>query len=395
MTSNDKIRKNIKNKLVYFWRTDNNKISIVRDILVAFLLVLIILTALWTYTGQWLGAPMVAIESGSMMHLDEPYGRIGTINAGDMVLLVKVNKRSEISTYIDKDSDNQYYGKYGDVIVYRPYGDVNRDQIIHRAMCWVDYDDEYGTYTVEGYGVINQTSITIPELGLNKYVVSRNPHSGYITKGDNPVTNDRADQAPGGICNEPIKLEWVSGKARGELPWIGTLNLLFNDIIGGKNTIGNVQTDCISCLILLLEFLIFIPISLDAKSHYKFRKEQLLGVKKNPQFEINNIGSSQQKITDRSLLESLASVLIVYWMAFILLIIIYMFFIVGFIGLVIHFIFGILVHIMFLYIFNISGRLLKTGDLRNWLILVIFTGPIGMTIFYFVQLNRLKIIKKF
>jgi hypothetical protein len=262
-------------------------------------------------------------------------------------------------------------------------------------MCWVDYNEEYGTYTVEGYDVINQTSITIPELGLNKYVVTRNPHSGYITKGDNPVTNDRADQAPGGICSEPIKLEWVSGKARGELPWIGTLNLLFNDIIGSKNTIGNVQTDCISCLILLLEFLIFIPISLDAKSHYRFRKEQLLGVKNKQPYQMNNEGSLPQQINDKSLLESVASIMIIYWMAFILLIVIYLFFIVGFIGLVIHFIFGILVHIMFLYIFNISGKLMRTWDLRKWLIITIFTGPIGMTIFYFVQLNRLKIIKKY
>ena len=258
MNSNDSNLKKIKNKFIYFWKTENNKISIIRDIIIAFLLVLIILTALWTYTGQWFGAPMVAIESGSMMHLDEPYGRIGTIDAGDMVLLVKIDKRSDISTYIEKDPDNYHYSMHGDVIVYRPYGDENRDQIIHRAMCWVDYNEEYGTYTVEGYGVENETSITIPELGLNKYVVQKNPHSGYITKGDNPVTNDRADQAPGGICNEPIKLEWVSGKARGELPWIGTLNLLFNDIIGGKNTIGNVPSDSISCLIILLEFLIFI-----------------------------------------------------------------------------------------------------------------------------------------
>ena len=92
MNSSNKKMKKIKNKLVYFWKTDNNKISIVRDILVAFLLVLIILSALWVYTGQWFGAPMVAIESGSMMHLDEPYGRIGTINAGDMVLIQMIRE---------------------------------------------------------------------------------------------------------------------------------------------------------------------------------------------------------------------------------------------------------------------------------------------------------------
>jgi len=82
------------------------------------------------------------------MHEDEPFGRFGTIDAGDMVFLVKTNKKSDIVTFIDKDTDNFFYGKYGDVIIYRPYGNEEKDQIIHRAMCWVEYNDEYDTYTV-------------------------------------------------------------------------------------------------------------------------------------------------------------------------------------------------------------------------------------------------------
>jgi signal peptidase len=255
-----------------FWRSDDNKISLVRDVVVALLLVLIILTALWTYTGQWFGAPMVAIESGSMMHQEEPFGRFGTINAGDMVLLVKVDKKGEIATQIEKDSNNYYYGDYGDVIVYRPYGNENRDQIIHRAMCWIEYNEIEESFTVEGYDIYNESTITIPQLGLNNYRPNP-PHSGYITKGDNPVTNDRADQSPGGICDQPIKVEWVSGKARGELPWIGTLNLLFNDITSGKNTLGNVPQDCIISLVILIIILISIPISLDIYGYYKDKKK--------------------------------------------------------------------------------------------------------------------------
>jgi signal peptidase len=271
--NNKDIFKKFKQKFFKFWRSDDSKISLVRDVIVALILVLIILTALWAYTGQWFGTPMVAIESGSMMHLNEPFGRFGTINAGDMVLLVKVGSRSNIVTQIDRDPNNYYYGDFGDVIVYRPYGDENRDQIIHRVMCWIEYNEEYGTFTVEGYNVINKTSITIDELGLKNYIPNP-PHSGYITKGDNPITNDRADQSPGGICDQPIKLEWISGKARGELPWIGTLNLLFNDIISGKSTLGNVPQDCIICLIILISVLISIPISLDLYSYYKDKVKQ-------------------------------------------------------------------------------------------------------------------------
>jgi signal peptidase len=263
-------------KFMKFWRSENSKISLIRDVLVAFLLVFIILLALWTYTGQWFGAPMVAIESGSMMHPDEPFGRIGTIDAGDMVFLVKVNKKADVVANALKDSDTYQYWDYGDVIVYRPYGDESRDQIIHRAMAWVEYNEQYKTFTVEGYEEenTNVTSITIPELNLNSYI-PKNPHSGFITKGDNPYTNPTTDQE-GGICDELIKVEWISGKARGELPWIGTLNLIFNDIIGGKSTLQNVPSDSITCLIILIVVIVSIPISFDVYGYFKEKKKQSL-----------------------------------------------------------------------------------------------------------------------
>jgi len=275
------IFKKFKENFLKFWRSGNTKISLVRDVFIALLLVLIILSALWAYTGQWFGTPMVAIESGSMMHENEPFGRHGTIDAGDMVFLVKVNSKNDLVTQIEKDSDNYHYGDYGDVIVYRPYGDPNQDQIIHRAMCWVEYNAEYETYTVEGYGIYNETSVTIPEIGLSGWTHPRSinnkpvePHSGYFTKGDNPRTNTEVDQASKQICLEPIKVEWISGKARCELPWIGTLNLLFNDIISGRGTVGNVPSDSLICLVILIAILISIPITLDLYGYYKEKKEE-------------------------------------------------------------------------------------------------------------------------
>jgi signal peptidase len=276
--------KDIKKLFLRFWRSDNEKISLLRDIIVALLVVLLILTILWSYTGQWFDAPMVAIESGSMMHRDEPFGRLGTIDAGDMVLLVKVNARDDILTrgYLYSgemakgDGGYQSYGDYGDVIIYRKYGNTDEDQIIHRAMCWIEYHKEYNTYSVDEWGIDNESSITISELGLNQYKPS---HSGFITKGDNPITNDRCDQA-GGICNEPIKPEWITGKARFELPWIGTINLLFNDLISGslwdsrkEATIYNVPSDSIICLIILIVVLVSIPVILDIYDYYKKNKK--------------------------------------------------------------------------------------------------------------------------
>jgi len=272
---------NIKKFFNNFWHSDNEKISILRDVIVAFLVVFILLMILWSYTGQWFGAPMVAIESGSMMHLDEEFGRVGYIDAGDMVLLVKVNEKSDVLTRGSslggeeaKGLDGyKSYGDFGDVIIYKKYGKTDEDQIIHRAICWIEYNEDK-TYSVLEYGIENANSVTIKEIGLNNY---KPLHSGFITQGDNPITNDRCDQA-GGICGDPIKPEWITGKARFELPWIGTINLLFNDIISGsfwnnnEITIFNVPTDSIICLIILLIIIISIPILLDVYD-YKKRKQ--------------------------------------------------------------------------------------------------------------------------
>jgi signal peptidase len=269
--------KRIKELFFKFWRSESGKIALLRDVFVAVIAVLIIVTALWAYTGQWFGVPMVAIETGSMMHPDEPFGRLGTIDPGDMVLLVKVNAKSDVVTYIDAKNlgrdDLKTYGDYGDVIVYRPMGNFDVTQIIHRTMCWVEYDEKYGTYTVEGYDIINETSINIPELDVTAY---RPSHSGFITKGDNNAYTDQT----GGICNQPIKIEWTSGKARSELPWIGTINLFFNDLTSGGFwndevgvTIYNVPSDSLTCLIILIVVLISIPIILDFYDYYRLKKK--------------------------------------------------------------------------------------------------------------------------
>lgn len=287
----------VKNLFFRFWKNEDPKISLIRDVFVAFLIVLVIVSALWAYTGQWLGSPMVAIESGSMMHNDEPFGRLGTIDAGDMVLLVKVNTKEDVlprgsdikGPFASKSPGDYHYGEYGDVVVYRPYGDPDRDQIIHRAMCWVEYHEEYGTYTVEEYGIYNETSLggsslvgnrkIKEDLGLSNY---RPSNSGFITKGDNPNTNPTCDQE-GGICTDPIKVEWISGKARCELPWIGTINLFFNDIFSQKNTLANVPGDSKFCLIVLIVVLISIPVTLDLNTHFKSKKQKPINVDSNPE----------------------------------------------------------------------------------------------------------------
>ena len=260
-----------------FWKSEDEKISLVRDIIVALLAVLLVLIILWTYTGQWFAAPMVAIESGSMEHPDSPFGRYGTIDAGDMVLVVNVDSHDDLIAHGENfggaqalgDPDNFYYNDWGDVIIYKPLGRDDVSQIIHRLMCWVDVYEEDGQkrFTIEDYGVINVSTINIPELGLRNSKPAWT-HSGYLTKGDN---NNVIDQISD-ICPQPVKLSWITGKARLEIPWLGTINLLFEDILNGKNTVSNVHEDSIISLAIVIAILIAIPILLDLRDHFKNKR---------------------------------------------------------------------------------------------------------------------------
>ena len=272
-----------------FWKSDNKNISLIRDIVVALLAVLVVLLLLWTYTGQWFTAPIVAIESGSMEHTpptfstNPPFGRLGTIDAGDMVLVQKVYTRDDVVVRGGNFGGAQAkqccetYGDYGDVIIYLPDGDTTQTPIIHRAMCWVDVEINNGqrTYTIKEYGIVNETSIgPIPELGLFSKKTPDWSHSGFLTKGDH---NDQFDNLPnGGVhkSTQPIKIEWISGKARLEIPWFGTINLFFSDLMNGTDNIGNVHEDCLISLGVIIAILISIPIVLDIKDYLKHKKEE-------------------------------------------------------------------------------------------------------------------------
>jgi signal peptidase len=265
----------IKEKFIRFWKSDNDKVAIIRDVVVALIAVFVILMILWGYTGQWFAAPMVAIESGSMEHPNSPFGRLGTIDAGDMVLVQKVTKRSDIIPHggpisgAEAQNGWRTYEDYGDVIIYKPLGHTDVSQIIHRAMCWVDVYNNNGqiTYTIVDYGIYNATSLNIPELGL----YNRDPqwtHSGFLTKGDN---NDVIDEITD-ICPEPVKVEWISGKARFEIPWLGAINLFFEDLLHGTHTVSNVHEDSLICLGIVIAVLVSIPILLDVREYLKKKK---------------------------------------------------------------------------------------------------------------------------
>ncbi|MBU3901800.1 MAG: S26 family signal peptidase [Candidatus Thermoplasmatota archaeon] len=251
-------------------------LPVVKDVLTAVIVILIIVAAMFAYTGVW--PPMVVIESGSMMHDDSSYGKIGAIDPGDFTFVKKVNGRNDVITYYQGEKTGyKTYSDYGDVIVYVKNG-VGGTPVIHRAMCWVEVNitDNETFYDVPELDYYHLSAITIVELNLHNYNPNVN-HSGFLTKGD---ANNGCDQdSSAGIEDELgrkvgiVKLEWIIGKARGEIPWFGGIKLSVDDWSGGTNNAGNVAQDCWVMLGISILILFTLPIAAD----YSF---QLLSVKK-------------------------------------------------------------------------------------------------------------------
>jgi signal peptidase I len=180
-----------------FWKTDNYWLALLRDIIVAFLVVAVILSIVYWYSGSV--NPLVAVQSGSM----EPH-----INIGDVVFNRGLNRVSVVTYNDGKATNYQSFGNYGDVIVYRPNGDEHATPIIHRAMYLVKAGDP----------LPNNQGTAI--------------HDGYITKGDHNQDYDQPLLFGGMPSVEPVKPEWIIGVSQQPaIPWIGNLRLALPAVI--------------------------------------------------------------------------------------------------------------------------------------------------------------------
>jgi signal peptidase I len=221
-----------------------------RDGLVLIAVFAVLLGGLFLYTGTW--PPAVIVESSSMMHADNevPYGRFGTIDPGDLVLVKSIDSPEDVLTLVENGPT--HYGKPGDVVVYFPNNNrgPGTTPIIHRAVAYVEIrgSGEDVMYRVrwdpakdcEGgatkdpadarWCVYGQDGVYIPSVPVARLGSStQNPqpykpdHTGFLTKGDNPVSNRNIDQVSG--LATTVQLSWVEGKGRGELPWLGLIKL--------------------------------------------------------------------------------------------------------------------------------------------------------------------------
>lgn len=164
--------------------------GLIYDVASSVAIVAVIAAALYLYAGMW--PPMVSVNGISMYpHMEN----------GDLVFIQGLN-RGDIQTYeASMNTSYKMYESYGDVIVYKPFGDPTRPLVIHRAIQYV----EKGEPMWDGG----------PPA----------PDAGYITLGDN--NRGVYDQmAPSISYGEPVKKEWILGIARFKLPYLGYLRSL-------------------------------------------------------------------------------------------------------------------------------------------------------------------------
>ncbi len=181
--------------LAAFRESDNRVVSLARDLLWVVVVVGGIALALYLFAGTW--PAVVTIESESMV----PH-----MNVGDLVLVVDEDRFGGLTTWVEgQHTGYSSFGDYGDVIVYRPNGADSVHPIIHRAMTYVD-------------------TAAVEESGLAQFYAD--PHGGYITRGDNNPYIDQGNlRIPGVGVIEPVRKEWIVGKALIAVPLVGYLPL--------------------------------------------------------------------------------------------------------------------------------------------------------------------------
>jgi signal peptidase len=170
--------------------SDDTPFSIARDIIWVIGVVGGIALLLFLVSGTW--PAVVAVESESM---------VPNMQVGDLVFVVAPDRFGDLTTW--EEGEQTGYARfaafpdlggnipYGDVIIYQPNGVSTVHPIIHRALYW--YEGE--------------------------------PHDGYITKGDNNPVSDQDGYYTGIGAIEPVKKEWVIGKALFAIPYIGYIPL--------------------------------------------------------------------------------------------------------------------------------------------------------------------------
>ncbi len=178
--------------------SDDRWASLARDLIWVVGVVGLIALTLFLVSGTW--PAVVTIESESM---------VPNMNVGDLVFVAAPDRFGELVTSatgavtgegrFNSHPNSAGAAVYGDVIIYRPNGNTQVHPIIHRAIDSVN------------------DSVAAAEFGA--------AHGGYVTKGDHNSIRDQDGGYVGLGRLEPVKPEWVIGKAVFVVPIVGYLPL--------------------------------------------------------------------------------------------------------------------------------------------------------------------------
>jgi signal peptidase len=113
------------------------------------------------------------------------------------------------------ESEYRTFQRPGDVIVFEPNGNERRTPVIHRAMLWVGAGENW-------YDRANPEYVGSAD-GCDELRNCPAPHAGFITKGDNAVTNSRYDQVTG--ASTVVRPEWVVGTGAYRIPRLGFIRI--------------------------------------------------------------------------------------------------------------------------------------------------------------------------
>ena len=120
--------------------------TLTRELVLAAGMIALLVLAMWAHTGSM--PPLVVVESNSMQHDSD--GEVGTIDAGDLVLVHSPDNKRIITFVEATDPSSDYYeyeslGMEGDVIIFERNGETDSTPIIHRALFEVVVGDTVPT----------------------------------------------------------------------------------------------------------------------------------------------------------------------------------------------------------------------------------------------------------
>lgn len=226
--------------------------------------------------------PFSSVVSESMQH-DNERSEIGVIDTGDIVVVADPSKEDIVSYVMGTSTGKKTFGDYGSVIIYNR--DSSQNPVIHRAIVWLDYNQTTGKWSSSELGAYDKTlwycisddvktrdhtnlngtlHITVGEKDATINLDYLQKKSGYLTMGDNPVTNPNFDQASG-IVNHPISMDDIRSVPILEVPWMGIIKLMLN----GNSHVSHVPNSLPSLIMEIVLVFCFL-ITFDALAVYRF-----------------------------------------------------------------------------------------------------------------------------